>query len=500
MFRLPAILLAVSLTGWATGADRQAPAKDKGKGPLVLAEGPHLFLDDHLIAHSAGVERRVVPPRRFLNDPVVTSAPEHQNWQPWLTVLRDPASKRFRMWYTADVVDDPADQAYATKLAYLESTDGIKWPGPYKRHNEVDPILFGASVLDDGPRHPRPAERFKIVYFGIDHAAKVKSGPRVAFSPDGLRWTRQNAGEPVLDVGQGNDSWHAGFDPIRQRYFMILKLYGPHTWTNAEGKKVTKAIRRFAVSFSKDFKDWTAPRMIFSPDARDPGITEWYGAVGFQVRGDLILAFLQVLRDDLTAEGAPKEAVAANQGNAGAGVGYTVLAWTRDGETWHRDRHTDRFFEPDPKVGAWDHAVSWVSSSVIVGDEVYLYDAGYRWGHKYRRSVDRQVGLVKTTRDRYVARRAGAAGGTLRTPLVTLKGRQLTLNVDASKGEVRVQIVDADGKAIPGFAFADCRPVTEDALAAGVQWRKPLAELGGRAVRLEFALKNASLFALDLKK
>jgi hypothetical protein len=380
------------------------------------------------------------------------------------------------------------------------SPDGIKWPGPYKRLDGVDPILFGASVVDDGPRHPKPAERFKIVYFGIDHAAKRPSGPRVAFSPDGLRWTKQNSGEPVVHVGHGDDSWHAGFDPIRQRYFLILKLYGPHTWTNAEGKKVTKAIRRFAISFSKDFKTWTQPKMIFTPDARDPGITEWYGAVGFQVRGDLILAFLQVLRDDLTVEGAPREAIAANKGNAGAGMGYTVLAWTRDGETWHRDRHTDKFFEPDPKPGTWDHAVGWISSSVVVDNEVYLYYAGYRWGHKYRRSVERQVGLVKTARDRYVARHSGDKGGTLRTPLVTLRGRQLTLNADAARGEVRVQIVDAAGKAIPGFAFADCRPIAENSVAAQVQWSKPLAELGAQPVYLEFALKNASLFAFDLKK
>ena len=159
-------------------------------------------------------------------------------------------------------------------------------------------------------------------------------------------------------------------------------------------------------------------------------------------------------------------------------MGYTVLTWTRDGENWTRDRFTDKFFEPDPKVGAWDHAMSWVGSSVPVGDELYLYYAGYRWGHKYHHSVDRQIGLVKMPRDRYVARRTGASGGQITTPLVTLDGNTLALNVDAQGGEVRVQINDAAGNPIPGLMFADCQPITSDSLNAPVQWKaKSLADV-----------------------
>jgi hypothetical protein len=298
-----------------------------------------------------------------------------------------------------------------------------------------------------------------------------------------------------------------GFDPIRKRYFLIGKIYGPFTWTNAEGKRVTANIRRYFTSFSQDFTNWTKPKMVFSPDERDDGITQWYGAAGFLVRGNLILGFLRVLRDDLSAQGAPAEAVEANTlgkdglGGAGrgmgAGMGYTVLTWTRDGENWHRDRHADNYLEPDPRVGAWDHAMSWIGSSVAVGDEVLLYYAGYRWVHKYRHSVDRQIGVVKTRRDRFVARRGGESGGTLATPLIALEADTLTLNVAANGGEARVQISDENGKANPGFRFADCRAIDVDSLAAPVKWQRPLAELRDRPIHLEFSLKNASLFAFD---
>ena len=52
-------------------------------------------------------------------------------------------------------------------------------------------------------------------------------GPVVAFSPDGLRWTMHDDGRPVLPVGGGDDSWHAGYDPLRRRYFLFGKRYGP---------------------------------------------------------------------------------------------------------------------------------------------------------------------------------------------------------------------------------------------------------------------------------
>jgi hypothetical protein len=484
------------------------------KEPLALKNGPHLLLDDYLVAKSEGVERKVVKPERLLKEPVVTSGPLHRNWQPFLSVLYDPTApndKQFRMWYNVDVVEDPADGRFSGVTAHLTSADGIHWPGPFQKLDSLvadGPFRVNASVLDDGPQHPVPAERYKMMYCDVGE----RIGPRVAFSPDGLQWTTYNGGNPILPKTPSDDIWTAGYDPVRKRYYLIGKGFGPHTWTNAEGRKLTMPIRRYFTSFSSDFKGWTDPEgMVFSPDEKDSGITQWYGAAGFQVRGDLIFGFLRVLRDDRSPEGAPKEAIDANTTGSGglgrslfgdeggSGMGYTVLTWTRDGVNWQRDRHTDTFLDPDPQVGAWDHAMAWVGTSVPVGDEMYLYYAGYKWGHKYHHSVERQIGLVKVKRDRYVARRSGEKGGTLTTPLVTLDGKQLTLNADAQGGEVRVQVRDTSGQPIPGLSFADCQPVTDDSMNAPLRWKsKSLADVAGKPVRLEFALKNASLFAFEL--
>jgi hypothetical protein len=68
----------------ASGPERP----NEGK-PRSLNKGIHLLLDDHFIAHSSGVERKVISPRRSLSKAVVTGAVEHQNWQPFFTVLHD---------------------------------------------------------------------------------------------------------------------------------------------------------------------------------------------------------------------------------------------------------------------------------------------------------------------------------------------------------------------------------------------------------------------------
>ena len=472
-----------------------ARGDEKARSPAAAYElkpGPQLFIDDFLIERVEGIQRRVMQPKRTLDEPVITAAHGHLNWQPWLTVIHDdsrPAESRFRVWYNADVDANPAEGKFRTKLGYLESSDGVRWPGTPQKLEKVGDILFGASVIDDGPKFARPDERYKILYWR-------NVVPSVAFSPDGLKWTMHNGGRQILDPT--GDSWHAAYDPLRQRYFLFGKSNQVHNWTNAEGKALSKRLRLFGTATSDDFKTWKDFKIQFATDEYDPGITEGYAVTGFQTRGDLLFGFFQVLRDDLSTEGAPYAAKVANPTTA-AGMGHTVLCWTRDGETWHRDREPDAFLTPDPKVGTWDHAMAWVSSVVPVGDELFVYYTGYRWGHKYRRSEDRQVGLVRMRRDRYVAREAADQPGVLTTRPLTLNVDGLTLNLDAAHGEARVQVCDVAGKPLPGFTFAECRPIAEDSLAAAVVWSHKLSELRGQTVRLQFSLRQAKLFAFDTR-
>src|SRR6202035_606611 len=144
-----------------------------------------------------------------------------------------------------------------------------------------------------------------------------------------------------------------------------------------------------------------------------------------------LIGLLKVLRDDLGCDaGGPAE-----------GIGYTALAWTRDGENWHRDR--DPFFDRNHEQGTWDHAMAWMDCQLLVGDEVYLYYGGYARGHKVERFTERQIGVVRMKRDRYVSRDAGDREGTLQTRKLKIVANAMTLNVDARKGTIRAQLVNA---------------------------------------------------------
>src|SRR5947209_872692 len=63
-------------------------------------------------------------------------------------------------------------------------------------------------------------------------------------------------------------------------------------------------------------------------------------------------------------------------------------------------------------------------------------------------------------------------------------------------GDVRVRLLDADGKPLDALGAAEAAPVGGDELAREVRWPKPLAVLRGRPVCLEIHLRQAALFAL----
>lgn len=440
--------------------------------PIRLGPGPHLLIDGFLIESSSNVRRVVNGPKRdpSMPNPIVTGK-EDGCFQPYMTILRDPASGRFRIWYGRRVEDGNAGRSH---IGYMESDDGIHWVRPARVLQDPAPIQFGVSVVDDGPACPNPAQRFKLAWY-------MDGGLKLATSPDGLAWTPL-AADPV--IGANHDITGLFYDPLRQRYVATVSVYRTgDAWSG--NRRVTMH------SFSKDLAAWTTPHYVLLPnDSTDPGETQFYAMDGYLARGDLIIGMVKVLRDELKADNPPDPPDAY-------GMGYTTLAWTRDGETWWRDQ--EHFFDPDPKKGAWDHAHAWIDDELLVGDNVYLYYGGYARGHKVNRFEERQIGLVKIKRDRYAGWQAGDQPGTIVTPVVVLDGTGIELNVNAAVGTVRAQVLDEAKRSLPGFAFADCSPVTGDALAAPLTWKQPLASLKGKPARLEFSLKNACLFALEVK-
>ncbi|GEM_PF-948799 len=376
--------------------------------PVRLPRGPHLFMDDFLIADMDNVTREVNRPCRdaATPNPIVTGK-EDGCFQPYMTVHRDEQTGRFRLWYGHRREDmDTGNQ----RVGYMESADGIHWERPARVLDDPAPMQFGVSIVDEGPAFANPAQRYKLAYW-------KDGGLRIACSPDGLAWTPL---VPEVVLRHNHDITGIFHDPLRNRHIATVSVYRPgDRWIG--DRRVTMH------AFSDDFIHWSPPHYVVTPDdALDGGQTQFYAMDGYLVRGGLIVGMVKVLRDDLKADNPPDPPEAY-------GVGYTTLAWSRDGETWTRDR--EHFFDPDPRPGAWDHAHAWIDEQLIVGDDLYLYYGGYARGHKVNRFEERQIGLVKTKRDRYVARAASGVPGRIRTPRLLFDARALTINAEAPRAK-----------------------------------------------------------------
>jgi hypothetical protein len=91
---------------------------------------------------------------------------------------------------------------------------------------------------------------------------------------------------------------------------------------------------------------------------------------------------------------------------------------------------------------------------------------------------------------------AGNKYGRLTTVPLTFSGKRLELNVQGE--EVRVGVLDEQGRPIPGFALRDCEPISGDHIAKTVSWAGgDLAGLAGRTVQLVFKMRNAKLYAFQ---
>jgi len=297
-----------------------------------------------------------------------------------------------------------------------------------------------------------------------------------------MAWTQLGSGVVLKHNHDINGIWR---DRPRQRYIAIGSVYTEDPqWT---GKR-----RITFQSESQDLVNWSELKNILRPDERDEGETQFYAMDGFLQRGDFLIGMVKVLRDDLKADDPPDPADAY-------GIGYTTLAWTRDGKTWTRDR--DKFLDRHPQPGAWDHAHAWIDEQIPVGEEVFLYYGGYARGHKVNRFEERQIGLIRMKRDRYVARETGKEAGTLRTILVQLDADRMTVNC-AARGQdgMRVRLMDDQGQPIDGFGWMDCRLIQGDGIALPVSWKAPLATLRGKPLRVEFSSSDTQLYGFELFK
>jgi hypothetical protein len=251
---------------------------------------------------------------------------------------------------------------------------------------------------------------------------------------------------------------------------------------------------------SRDFQEWTEPEMVFAPDeeddawAKQPGQrTEVYNMSVFPHAAGFI-GLPTIFR--VTAARRPKSELTAGQ-SPDDGPIDVQLATSADGRTWQRTQPRLNVI-PRGAPGTFDGgSILGVSSTAVhVGDETWVYYTAMTTTHGGPMPPKRlTIGRAAWRRHGFVSLDA-AGRGRVETKPLRLGASSLIINADASRGELRVALLEADGRAVAGLGLEDSEPLRADATRWTARWRSGAGVPTGRPVRVVVEMTRSELFSL----
>lgn len=441
--------------------------------------GLHLLADNQAVQTATGLYHRVEPPRRRSLSPVlVADRPGEGTSLGHVTVL--PETAGVRAWYIANNQGRSGDGVLCTAT----STDGLTWTklddGPVGGNRVYSPQEWADATgrtprqfewVGTVPDHQAtaPEEHYKALLYIKDATLEV-NGFWLATSPDGIHWQRRV--EPVIP--SEGDASRLMWDPHGKRWLFTCRRHRMYADTRA--KRIWK--RTISLAESQDCIEWTTLAPILKPDDDDPPDVQLYNML-IVPRGDVYLGFLSVY-------------------HTGPERMDVQLAVSRDLRHWERPGRREPFFSPGP-LGSWDdRSISLAHAAPYVqGTRLWWWYWGTTMGHgaPYRKGA--AIGALEMERDRFIGWTTGIQPGELVTEPVRLSATRLTVNIAASLGEVRVELLEETGGPPDGYSLQECDPLLrQDATDVPVTWGGqdlPAAWLG-RRVRLRFRLSYGSLF------
>lgn len=433
--------------------------------PLPVGPEKLLFVDDAAVETMAGLDRTLHSPVKREENPLLI--PE----EPWETngrffvpfdVLRE--GEKLRVWYGCYRKSDNK----LTFTCVADSTDGTHWDRPrlglydFEGSKDNNIVWQGRGVKPNfDPRDTDPSRRYK----GMTRV----NGFTPVFSPDGIHWTAAGAAA----IEQAYDASTVHWDPVDGKWIASCKI-----WRNG------KRSRGYAES--RDYVNWSDTYPMLFVDEMDQPQDELYAMRIFRYE-TLYLGLLKVYH------------VATDRCDI-------QLATSRNGRQWQRPWR-EPFLANSPEPGACDYGnLDEAGDPIQMGDELWFFYGGRSILHN-EPPPDTNGSLCAATLrlDGFVSLDAKAEEGSLVTRPLLLRGKRLFMNADASRGEIRVEVLEGrpeieagSAKNIEGFAKADCVPVRSDNVRHGVVWsgHSDVEALANRPVRLRILLQNARLFGI----
>lgn len=459
----------------------------------------YLFTDHTIIAQAFAMRRRVEPPRPLQDEPVLWNA------QAYGSVLRDPKTGLFRMWYLG--------QRYYHEY-FAASSDGVHWELPNlgvyppdelgranaflgKHQSDAQGNWLvggngpeGFSVLDaEIEDHPAAKERFTALYLASKD--DQVSGLCIAHSPDGIHWIAEPS-NPVIRSWMDTSACLI-WDPDIRRYV----VYGRPPVRVSVVREANRYVMR---SESADLVHWDVPRTTLTTDDADAdpwdqidegalaGKAErvvrgpnrqWYGLSAFKTAG-MYIGFARMF-------------------DVPSGAGWIELIHSSDGIGWHREPLREPFIAPRP--GSWEDPLlltTVTSPPIRLDDDLLIYHGGMNAPHHGACDLDKRgIGCRVAKADRWVGYHSATEEAELLTHPVAFKSR---LRINARTGQngwIRVGLVTDWGEEIEGYELSDAVPITGDSVRHDVRWTNTDRLPARESLRVRVRSQNASIWALE---
>jgi hypothetical protein len=440
---------------------------------IPIGVGRQLFVDDFLI-------RQMTLQRSFHRATYHPANPVLKPDRPWEQGRRDSAAMVFSdgAWY------DPLDRLFKTwymggilrSTCYAVSKDGIHWEKP-----ALD-VKAGTNIVQAGRRDSstvwldheerNPDRRYKMFRSHGDGGWALS----LHFSPDGIHWS-----DVVSRSGPCGDRTTAFYNPFRKVW--VYSIRGDarglgRIRTYHEGRNVLDGARWKA----GEPVPWVGADRL-DPKRPDLQILPQLYNLDAAAYESLMLGLFSIWR------GQPRDRAKPNE---------IVLGYSRDGFHWHRP-DLQAFIPVSEHHGDWNwgNVQSAGGCCLIVGDKLYFYMSGRTGIRGSPASGVCSTGLATLRRDGFVSLDAGKEEGWILTRPLRLQGKYLFVNVEAPAGELRVEVLDHNGRVFEQFSRAGCLPIRADRTLLQVAWEKAedLSLVAGNPIQLRFFLSRGRLYS-----
>ena len=320
---------------------------------------------------------------------------------------------------------------------------------------------FNVHQILSRPKGQDKAAPYSMIYW--DQPAKGDAGGLLAVSQNGIDW--QTSTDSAALFTEHNDAftliWNAG---AREYWLYQTKL---EDWPDKPyPDNLNKWRRIMSLRRSRDLKSWGPQEVILRPDTEDPKAREFYLLKVFN-HGSRFAGLLMRYEAD------------PDRPNKHGRHTTTELIFSDDGRSWRRPfRGVD--------LGFWSYADAFHQKGKL------CFVTGGSSGLRLLR-LD---GLVSCGTPKQGGT-ASAPTGVFNTHLFRFPESGLVLDFDASKGVLNAELLDEQGKPIPGFVADQSRFEGVKGNGMPLTWgNQNSAHINNRLVRLRLVLQGARVYAL----